>query len=413
MKRAIQCAMLLFFYLIVQSQTDTIPALKNVQLDLLNTPTNPAFSIMSASPVEIVEPSTASEFYLSIQNASNNFSSVPNNYGFSVTPFWFTKAGKTLSFDEDFSTRQKAFFWRYLRLSAGVVKGKSSNEKMWQYALGMQTNILPGRVDKAKKDAYYNLLRSYHKKYYNSIQEFLQSNALFIELEASQKNLLSEISTSGGSDTSKVSEYKKISRQKDQLQTVLAIQFEMQNMFESDSVNVNATFSDLEKRIGFKWSIAGGMACNVENNKIDSINEVRTGLWTNFGWTMPINGTQNYIDVMGLARFLKLEDIIYESENNYFSVDPLFLIDLGAQIKFDYNSKVSFLLEAVYRIPFDDRVSNTYKVNSLFHYKFHKNQLLFVSFGNAFNEESDEGAQDLQFNIGLNLGIGQDIYIDF
>jgi hypothetical protein len=39
--------------------------------------------------------------------------------------------------------------------------------------------------------------------------------------------------------------------------------------------------------------------------------------------------------------------------------------------------------------------------------------VLFISFGNAFNNENDEGLLDIQLNFGLNLGIGNDINIDF
>jgi hypothetical protein len=413
MKRTYLCFLLLFSYVLCWSQLDTIPALKKVQLDLLNTPSNPAFSIMAASPAEIVEPSTASEFYLSIQNASNNFSSVPNNYGFTLTPYWFTKAAKTLSFEDDFSTHQKAYFWRYLRLSAGVVKDRGGYENMWRYALGMQTVILPGKVDKAKKDEYYNSLRSYHNKYYNSIQEYFKQDPLYLELEAAQKRLMIEISASRGADTSLITQYKKISKQKDHVQSLLAAQFEIKNKFVNDSIDVNAAFSDLEKRIGFKWDIAGGIACDVYNNKIDSTNEVRTGFWTNFGWTLPASKNGNYIDILGLARFLKLEDVSFETENGYLFVDPLFLIDMGAQVKYDCNNRFSVLLEAIYRVPFDNRIENTYKINSLMQYKFSRSKLLFVSFGNAINEKSNKGPQDYQFNIGLNLGIGQDLNIDF
>jgi hypothetical protein len=413
MKGFLFSVLIVFSNLLVESQTETYPTLKNVQLDLLNTPTNPAFSIMSSSPVEIVEPSTVSEFYVSIQNASNNFSSVPNNYGFSITPYWWTKAAKSLSFDNDYSTSHKAYFWRYLRLSAGVVKGTADNEKMWQYGLGLQTNILPGKVDKSKKDEYYQALKSYHNNYYYSFQEFLKKDSLFLEMEATQNSLLKSISASGGKDTLLISQYKKISIQKDHVKSLLAIQFELQNKFENDSVNVNEAFSKLEKRIGFKWDIAGGVACDVQDNMIDSVNIVNSGFWTNFGWTLPIRKSGNYVDILGLARFLKIEDFGYRTLTDYHYFENLLLVDLGAQIKYDYNNKVSFLLEAVYRIPLDNRVVNSYKINSLFQYKFIKNQLLFVSFGNAFNIKSDKGPQDFQFNIGLNLSIGQVVNIEF
>jgi hypothetical protein len=414
MKRILYGVLLLSVHLIADSQTDTIPDLKNVQLDLLITPTNPAFSIMSASPAEIVEPSTSSEFYFSVQNVSNNFTSFPNNYGFTVTPYWWTKAAKTLSFDKDYRTSQKAYFWRYLRISAGVVKGTSDNEKMWHYGLGMQTSILPGKVDKNKKAEYYNSLKSYHNKYYKSVQDYINQDPLFVQLETEQKKLLTSISASTRNDTSLMVEYRKVSTQKDLVQALLAAQYEMLNKFGRDSLDVNKAFSYLEKRIGFKWDIAGGVACKVPNNKIDSANIVRAGFWTNFGWTLPVAKSGNYFDIMGLASFLSLQDFGYMSESGYFYENYLKVIDFGTQIKFDYTNRFSILLEAIYRMPIDDnRVVNSYKINSLIQYKFNKNLLLFGSFGNAFNEKSDQGPQDFQFNIGMNIGLGQKVNINF
>ena len=131
----------------IGAQTDTLQTFDGIKLDYLTTPTNPAFIIMSTSPSEIVEPGSAPEFYLSIQNASSNFTTFPNNYGFTVTPFWWTNSAKELSFDQDYSTEPTLKFWRHLQLSAGVVKGINDNENLWRYGAGFQSTILPGRVD--------------------------------------------------------------------------------------------------------------------------------------------------------------------------------------------------------------------------------------------------------------------------
>src|SRR5665647_1231027 len=82
---------------------DTIDLhVKNIGLDLLKSPTNPAFLLMNTSPSEIVEPGSAPEFFTSLQNASKNFSVIPNNIGFSVTPFWLTAKARRLTFDSEF-----------------------------------------------------------------------------------------------------------------------------------------------------------------------------------------------------------------------------------------------------------------------------------------------------------------------
>jgi predicted porin len=87
------------------------------------------------------------------------------------------------------------------------------------------------------------------------------------------------------------------------------------------------------------------------------------------------------------------------------------MLDLGAQLKLDVTTKFTLSLEAVYRTGFDNRFANTYKINALAQYKFSKNRLIFVSFGNELNETTDTGPDQLVMNIGLNLGFGDNVTI--
>jgi hypothetical protein len=407
MKKLITIILPMFAVFLCNAQQDT---LKNVTIDLLTTPTNPAFNVMATSPAEIVEPASAPEFILSVQNASNKFSELPNNYGFSVTPFWWTGKARNLSFDSDFDSINKAYFFRNLRISAGVVKGILDNENLWRYGLGLQTAIYPGKVESAKKRAYYNALKIYNESFNTGLKDFLSKNELIIDYNNRIYQLQTEIEQADiQKKDSLINVYRGISNELDSLRTSLAENYEKLKMQEQEALDVNNKFSLLEKRVGFKLDVGAGMSYNIQDNKIDSTQVYRWGIWTNFGYTLPLG--KSYLNILGLTRYLHYKSIVYQTDTIFNSLKGFDIIDLGGQVKYDVGEKFSFLFEVLYRVGFDDTFKNTYKINSIAQYKFNKGQLVYISIGNAFNEVSNKGPQDFEVNIGINLGIGNTINI--
>ena len=179
-----------------------------------------------------------------------------------------------------------------------------------------------------------------------------------------------------------------------------------------DSLNLSKAFSHLEKRIGFKMDIGAGLSGDAQDNKIDSLDLYRLGIWSNLGWTSALFDHKTYVSVIFLARFFNYTDLVYSTEEDGSTIfENLGVLDLGAQFKLDVSAKFSLSLEVVYRAGFDERFANTYKINALAQYKFGINRLIFVSFGNALNETTDTGPEQLMVNIGLNLGFGDNVTI--
>lgn len=416
MKRFIRIIpiVLLIYNLSVNAQTETLQPLEGIELDLLTNPTNPAFILMSTSPIEVVEPGSAPELYLSVQNASNNFSTFPNNYGFSLTPFWWTNKSKELSFEDDFSIEPTVRFWRHLQFSAGVVKGVNDNENLWRYGAGMQSTILPGRVDPMLKAKYDTALTSYHYKFMMGKEQYIKENKLYMMYDSIQLELRKDI-VGTSNQAEKDSLFRILSNVlelKTELDNELGNSYEQMINLWKDSLNVNKAFSHLEKRIGLKMDIGAGIAGDALYNKIDSLNLYRLGLWTNIGWTSSLFENKSYVSFIFMARFLNYTDLLYmteESGETYFN--NLGVLDMGVQLKLDVTVKFCFSLEGVYRAGFDERFNNTYRINALAQYKFGKNRLLFVSFGNALNEATDTGPDQLVMNIGMNLGFSEDVTI--
>jgi hypothetical protein len=396
-------------------QYDTLQSFEAIEMDLLSTPGIPASLIMSTSPTEIVEPGSSPEFQINIQNASGNLTVFPNNYGFSFTPFWWTKRARTLSFDDDFTTDADLKFWRYLQISAGVIKGIYDNENLWRYGAGIQSTILPGRVDTKLKAKYARVLTSYHYKFIMGKDQYIAQNKLYIMYDSIQLQLRQDI-MSTSNQAEKDSLFKILSNVlelKTKLDNELGNSYEQMVELAKDSLNVNRAFSHLEKRIGLKMDIGAGVAIDAQNNLIDSMNLYRLGIWTDIGYTKALFDHKSYLSLVCLARFLDFTDVLYFTEDfGEVFFEDLKVIDLGVQIKFDFSAKFAMLFEGVFRTGFDDRFKNTYRMNALMQYKFGSNRLLYLTFGNVMNESTDLGPQQLAVNIGINLGFGNPVTIN-
>ncbi len=156
MKKIITILFASGFFATMAQNLSTNDTLIQVTQENLSTPTNAAFTIMGTTPSEIVKPSTVSEFSISVQNATDDFSSFPNNYGFAVNPFWWIN-GKQLKFKDEFDTLNNVRLWRHLQLSAGVV-GNIDESTTWRYGAGIKTNILSGKIHKSALSDYLDAM---------------------------------------------------------------------------------------------------------------------------------------------------------------------------------------------------------------------------------------------------------------
>ena len=85
MKRILVLFIGLFLYCrpgIAQVTVDT-----TIRLDLLKSPASPAFNILGIAQSDIERPADLNAFALSIQNATNNFTAIPESYAFQIAPF--------------------------------------------------------------------------------------------------------------------------------------------------------------------------------------------------------------------------------------------------------------------------------------------------------------------------------------
>jgi len=398
---------------------------KNISLDLLKSPTNPAFLLMNTSPSEIVEPGSAPEFFTSIQNASKNFSVIPNNIGFSVTPFWWTDKARRLTFDSEFDTKNKINFFRTTTISGGLVQGVKDEEKLWRYGVGLQSTLLRGRCDEKGKTAYLSKLREYHTAYYGEITSYIRKNPDYNALEAERTSTITQIQSisklvkSGSLDSTDgsyqkiqlVSLLKEIQNKQDTLRTVLSKKYNSENTSLSSNEELNKLLNEMNQRNGFKWDIGAGLSFNAQDNKIDSIGLYRAGIWSDFGGDLvsTANGSSRFASY-ALVRYLFYKDVNYKVDDAISVINNMSTLDIGIKLQYEAVSKFTFGLETVFRMGISKSVyESTYRINGVMQYQIGENRLVYASFGNNLNDNSNAGPQNLMVTFGINIGFGGNI----
>lgn len=404
---------------------DTIKEIKDIKLESLKSPTNPAFIMMNTSPTEIVEPGSAPEFYTSLQNASDNFSAIPNNFGFSVTPFWWTKNAKKLDFDKDFNTNKQFTFFRTLSVSGGVVQGIENNDQLRRYGIGFQSTLLRGQIEKAKKDAYFNKLKDYHDGYNELIISNYKKNKEYNALDSLIRQKRIEIQTFDIFIQSDSCRNKKECETKIQMlisfvnqleDTRTELRSELDNSIKEEvktlesNSQLDKEFNEMNQRIGLKWDIGGGLAINSQDNKIDSTQMYRGGFWSNLGYRFKNDSSNMSFSTIVLARYLYYNEINYLKRDKNHLIGQMNLIDLGIKLELEILNRLTIGAESIVRFALsNDIFESTYKLNGLVQYNLGKNRLIYASIGNNYNDYTDSKPEDLIFTFGINIGFGDNI----
>ena len=395
------------------AQDDTLKSLKDVKLEMLKMPDNAAFTIMGTTPAEIQMPGSAPEFAMSIQNASNDFSQFPNNYGFSVTPYWWIY-GKKLSFEDDFSTRNELKFFRHLRLSGGVVNGANDNNRLWRYGAGLQATLLAGKVDSSKRADYQRHLLQLNRKLYNDKDEYLKGSVAYRELEAEFNKTLQTM-PDAADDEERAALGKKIAElqaKKKKLMEELNAEYGLKKPFSgADSLELYTSFNDMATRYGWKWDIGIATAFDLQSNKLDSSSLYRLGGWTNFGYSLP-PGKNYQLSILGAGRFYYYDQVVYALESSSVTISDLGVIDGGVRLVLDVG-KISLSAEGLYRYGLSNAFENTYKVNAMLNYRFAENRMVYFSLGNDFNDNSVGDPNQIRVFVGVNLGFGDKTDVEY
>jgi len=88
MKKVIQFLLIVLFVGNAWSQNTN----NETEYDLLKAPVSPASNLLGFAQSDINKPTDVSEFMVSLQSASDSYTSLPSNYAVDIAPFWLLKS---------------------------------------------------------------------------------------------------------------------------------------------------------------------------------------------------------------------------------------------------------------------------------------------------------------------------------
>jgi hypothetical protein len=168
--------------------------------------------------------------------------------------------------------------------------------------------------------------------------------------------------------------------------------------------------NDMLDRKGLKWDVGAGLSINSDDNKIDNTGLYRAGIWSTTGFNLTKSESKSELMLLFLVRYQYYNEQNYMADSVVYLIDNLHTMDLGFKLQYEYSTKFSVGIEAVYRSAIvESKYENTYKINGIMQYSIGKNRLIYTSIGNNFNDNSNYGPEDIVVTIGLNLGFGSPV----
>lgn len=377
-----------------------------IRLDLLKSPASPAFNILGIAQSDIERPADLTAFALSIQNATNNFTSIPESYAFQIAPFLMGRKKYSLNqFDNNQHTFKQSF-----QFSAGYThigpKGKEDVDslKTTKLGLGIKFSIIRPRWTADTRNKYTVLRqaqvqliadrRAYEEKHpqYSLLKEKKQRLQLL-----EMKDSLNEV---------QLKEFNQLIRDIRELEENIGEDYD-------DVLPDGAAFAAARKaatafkteRAGFFLDFSGGMALDFPDNRFNNSNVYRAGMWLTGGNE---NGNKG-ISSLFILRYLYNPTTLFAAPSGLLKGGKLSTFDMGGRFLLDV-SREKFVLsaEALYRsILGSSTVDPSWRLVINAEYDLGTNRKLTFAFGRDFDGTISKGG-NLVAMINLIAGFGGD-----
>lgn len=401
--------------------TISTKAQENAELDLLKAPISPASNLLGFAQSEIDKPTDISDFMLSLQSASDSYTTLPSNYAVDLAPFWLLKNKTSLG---DISTvgleksHGRNVLKQTLVISMAIKNPDSTSNgfnKTSIYAgIGFKFSLYRGDYDSTTKQKLKNIaelqklrLEFVDKKaqeIYDNLPE--EINKLKLERKEIYKNF-------DPNDESELNQrLGAILMEKEALLNVeidAKIQQLMENkepdeQFRTLDAKIKKIASEFQlARVGFSWEVSGGISNEFREKDFNNSKIFNAGIWTTIGYTSEKSGA-----VLAILRFLHNPDKFFALDNATNVIENISTFDAGVRyIVGGSQSKFNGSLEAIYRsVPSDsDIIDSSWRLMLNVDYSILKNQKLTFSFGKNY-DGTTSSSNNLIATIGTVFGFG-------
>jgi hypothetical protein len=355
----------------LKNNADTAWAINN-----LVAPSSPGASLIGISPASIQRPTDPSAFSVSLLNATNNLTTIPNSYAVDFAPAWLF-AGQHISFSDFQSDNISKNIWQSLDISVAYknVKDSLTNNTNTTMGIAFKVSFFRGKINsKALKlvNQSYSLISNLLALQITERENYIKTHPEYLQMNRNMHTY---------SDSVKKIVQAKLQHIRDSLNSVVAEKSAMAKN-TLDSVKKIGETIDFT-RYGWKLDLAGGMSYYFPNQVYSNGTLNNAGFWLTGGY----EDEDAHVSFLGIARYLYNAKEAYANPEDILSQNSLSTFDTGMRLLFNSkNNKFSFGGELIYRNILNASVTTSsyrYAINT--DYEVGKNQIISFVFGRDFN----------------------------
>lgn len=359
-----------------------------ITLDVLKSPVSPAFNMLGISTSAIERPSDLNSFRLSVQNATNNLTAIPNSYAFEIAPFLWGAKKYTL---KDFDSSRHAFLQSFT-ISAGFTHmGPEGQEdvdslKTTKVAIGIKFAIIRPTWSTSTRKAYTDLIKAQQ----DLLQAYEVPNMYSDSLE-----ILKKLRAELGADNTLPVDIKRDSSAR--LRRDLARMHNLVDSIQQEGLPSSEPYQRAKaiaaafptERKGPFLDFTTGMVADFPDNRFDNSLINKAGAWLTGGYE---NGNKG-ITSMFIARYLYHPEVIFADPDGKISADHASTFDVGARFLLStMNDKFTLSGEGLYRSVIGNTVlSPSWRLVLSTEYEIAKNRKVTFSFGRNFDGAISKG----------------------
>lgn len=380
-----------------------------IKFDGLKAPSSPAFNLLGISPSSIDRPVDLTSFAVSVQNATSDFSSIPNNYAMEFLPF--TLFGKNPMTTKELAQENfKDVFKQTFLISVGVANELNDElataPKLTKIGVGLKFSFIrPAFNDSTvKRLADLNTVQGKITKLIaRNLNEIQKKDTLIKKYEALRK----QIESSELPELDKTKQLLEVTKLLQMRRTELYIEVN-QEINESREKNelLELEVREKAKALNFKRSgafldFAMGSVVDFKDETFNRSQLSKAGAWLTGGWI------KESWDILLITRYLYQPDKLLADDTGLLPTENVSSLDGGfrAVYKTLQKQQLSLSAEGLYRSVLEsDSLKPSWRLVGNASYDFGSNRIVTFSLGKDFDHtfiKEDNLVATLNFIIGF------------
>ena len=351
-------------------------------VDLLKAPSSPAAQLLNFAPNSIERPTDLSSFWLSINNATSNFTQLPTSYAVDFLPASLFRS-KAITLLDLKSLKTGDIFWQTLNFSLGYkaeedsITGKSFSRS----AIGVKFSFVRAKWTRAT-EGKYDHLAELQSRITAKVVDFDEE----IEADTTYQNKVKERRRIREKHGEESLEYQAADEALQLLRNMLLANFRAERIIKNNADYVELKRAAREftiERVGPFLDFAGGFAVRFPTNDIAYSFADNAGAWLTGGY----EGGNNSLSIYGVARYLYQPERIYADTTNTVSGENISALDMGARVLYaSKDDKFNLSFESIYRSVLNKNIVDpSWRLVFSAEYDLGFNQKLTFNFGRDFN----------------------------